>query len=82
MTGPTSRRPLWSNIVGNLCRKQRTNSTTPLLFFEHPNSVVLGFQMLYKAYASLRTIEILHLGAGYFGQLTEDKIYMKVLQVR
>lgn len=65
------------------CREFMPQSTDELhdsgaVFFQHPNSVVLGFQMLYEANTGLRTIEILHLGEEYFGQLTEDQKYLKV----
>jgi hypothetical protein len=65
------------------CREFMPQSTDELhdsaaVFFQHPNSVVLGFQMLYEANTGLRTVEILHLGEEYFGQLTDDQKYLKV----
>jgi hypothetical protein len=42
------------------------------LLFQHPNSVVLGFQMLAEAYTGLRTKEMLQWGHDHFGTTTED----------
>lgn len=81
---PVADRPKFqkSSMVKH-CREFMPQTTDELhesaaVFFEHPNSVVLGFQMLYEAYTGLRTIEILHLGEDYFGERTEDKKYLKV----
>ena len=50
--------------------------------FQHPRSMVLGFQYLYEAVTGLRTEEVLKLGAEKdgtrFGSLTEDGKYMRV----
>jgi hypothetical protein len=50
--------------------------------FQHPRSVVLGFQYLYEAMTGLRTEEVLRLGTEKdgtrFGSLTEDGKYMRV----
>ena len=65
------------------CREFMPQTTNELhesaaLLFQHPNSVVLGFQMLFEANTGLRTEEVLHLGTEYFGQLTEDGKFLKV----
>jgi hypothetical protein len=48
------------------------------VLFEHPNSIVLGFQMLGEAYSGLRTKEVLQWGDDHFGQLTPDGKFMNV----
>ena len=48
------------------------------ILFQHPNSVVLGFQMLSEAYSGLRTIEVLKWGTKDFGSLTPDGKYLNV----
>lgn len=48
------------------------------LLFQHPHSVVLGFQMLSEAYTGLRTIEVLQWGKDHFGTLTQDGKYLNV----
>lgn len=48
------------------------------LLFQHPHSVVLGFQMLSEAYSGLRTIEVLQWGKDHFGTLTQDGKYLNV----
>lgn len=53
------------------------HSATAILF-QHPNSVVLGFQMLSEAYSGLRTIEVLKWGTKDFGSLTQDSKYVNV----
>jgi len=65
------------------CREFMPQTTNELhdsaaLLFQHPNSVVLGFQMLFEANTGLRTEEVLHLGTEYFGLLTEDEKFLKV----
>ncbi|HOC54740.1 MAG TPA: site-specific integrase [Verrucomicrobiota bacterium] len=48
------------------------------ILFEHRNSVVLGFQMLFEAYTGLRTSEVLRFGEDDFGKTTEDGRFLKV----
>lgn len=48
------------------------------LFFEHPNTVVLGFQMVAEGYSGLRTIEVLKWGEDHFGTLIPGGEYMNV----
>jgi hypothetical protein len=42
------------------------------LFFKHPNSVVLGFQMIEEAYTGLRTCEVLQWGNDHYGTITGE----------
>ena len=42
------------------------------LLFQHPHSVVLGFQLLAEAYTGLRTQEVLKWGEENFGTTTPD----------
>lgn len=48
------------------------------LLFEHPNTVVLGFQMLGEAYSGLRTCEVLKWGQDIFGTLIPGDEFMNV----
>jgi hypothetical protein len=56
--------------------------------FQHPRSVVLGFQYLYECMTGLRTTEILKLGTVdpkteiRHGSLTEDGKYMRVWRAK
>ncbi len=65
------------------CRDFMPRSTDELhesaaLLFEHPNTVVLGFQMLGEAYSGLRTCEVLKWGEDVFGSLIAGDEYMNV----
>ena len=51
---------------------------TARLFFQHPNSVVLGFQLLAESLTGLRTGEILMWGEEEFGKTTECGEYVNV----
>jgi integrase len=65
------------------CREFGPNDADELhaaasLLFQHPNSVVLGFQLLSEAYTGLRTKEILAWGIDHFGTRTPDGKYVNV----
>lgn len=69
------------------CRQFCPKSTDELhdaarLFFKHPNSVVLGFQLLAEAYTGLRTSEILMWGEEEFGKPTEGAKYVNVWRLK
>ncbi|HEV2380842.1 MAG TPA: site-specific integrase [Terriglobia bacterium] len=48
------------------------------LLFQHPHTVVLGFQMLSEAYTGLRTIEVLKWGEDHFGTVITGGEFMNV----
>jgi hypothetical protein len=45
--------------------------------FKHPNSVVLGFQLLFEAYTGLRTQEILMWGQDGFGEVLQCSTFVR-----
>ena len=45
--------------------------------FQHPHSVVLGFQLLFEAYTGLRTAEILMWGQDGFGELVQGSTFVR-----
>jgi integrase len=65
------------------CREYMPRSADELheaaaLLFQHPHSVVLGFQMLAEAYSGLRTKEVLQWGQDHFGTTTPEGDYLNV----
>jgi len=65
------------------CREFMPHSADELhqsaaLLFEHPDTVVLGFQMIGEAYSGLRTKEFFKWGTEHFGSLTPDGEYVNV----
>ena len=45
--------------------------------FRHPNSVVLGFQLLFEAYTGLRTAEVLMWGQDGFGEVLQGGTFLR-----
>ncbi len=50
--------------------------------FQHPNSVVLGFQLLIEAYSGLRTSEVLEWGTDVYGTPIPDGKYIYVWRLK
>jgi len=53
-----------------------------VMLFQHPHSVVLGFQMLTEAYTGLRTSEVLKWGEDRFGTTTPDSKNLHVWRLK
>lgn len=56
--------------------------TAAAFLFQHPNSVVLGFQLLSEAYSGLRTSEVLQWGTDVYGTPLPDGKYVYVWRLK